>query len=146
METKNTVVSENKCGGLRSMQTDTNHIDAGTPPATENNNTDNTKSISSHTAIRINQKNATSHKIRTTKRKCFIKCTQSLHISMLPHEVMELGGSSWAWTMARSWSFAKFTGLDLVHGEVMELGENSGLGPQRGNGAWQWRIQEPRHI
>ena len=49
---------------------------------------------------------------------------------MIPHEVMELGESSWAWTMARSWSFAKFTGLDLVHGEVMELGENS----------WAWAM------
>ena len=43
--------------------------------------------------------------------------------------MMELGESSWAWIVARCWSFAKSTGVD--HGE--ELGW---LGPRRGDGAF----------
>ena len=43
-------------------------------------------------------------------------------------EVMELGESSCAWTMARCWGFVKFMGLD--HGEMMELGERS----------WAWTM------
>ncbi len=65
---------------------------------------------------------------------------------------MELGESSWAWTMAKCWSFVKFSGLD--HDQVMELGENSlswtmarrwslvkihGLGPWRGDEVW-WKF------